>query len=71
MKKSVANDINKLMLEFSKKLNESIKNVMDNAEPAEFESYRDAASKIMGIMLLDIMNPIYLEHPDLKPKELE
>jgi len=31
----------------------------------------EALNQIMGTMLLDIMNPIYREHPELKPPELE
>lgn len=71
MKKEVAEAINKLMLEYGAKLDDSVRLVMESCSQPEFESYRAAVGQIMGTMLLDVMNPIYREHPDLKPAELE
>jgi hypothetical protein len=70
MKKDVAEAINQLMLEYGAKLDSSVKLVMDTSSTEEFESYRAAVGQIMGTMLLDIMNPIYVEHPELKPPGL-
>ncbi len=71
MKKEVAETINRLMLEYGAKLDDSVKLVMDSSSAEEFEAYRSAVGQIMGTMLVDIMNPIYREHPALKPAELE
>lgn len=71
MKKDTAETINRLMLEYGAKLDSSVKLVMDTASPEEFEAYRTSVAQIMGTMLLDIMNPIYQEYPDLKPLELD
>lgn len=71
MKREVAETINQLMLEYGAKLNESVRLVMESSSAAELEGYRAAVGQIMGTMLLDIMEPIYREHPDLKPPELE
>jgi hypothetical protein len=71
MKKDIAETINRLMLEYGAKLDSSVKLVMDTSSAEEFEAYRAAVAQIMGTMLVDIMNPIYREHPDLKPPELE
>lgn len=71
MRKDVAEKVNSLMLEYGDKLNSSVKLVMDTASPEEFAAYRASIAQIMGTMLVDIMNPIYREHPDLKPPELE
>lgn len=71
MNKDVAETINRLMLEFGAKLDGSVKLVMDSGSAEEFETYRMAVAQIMGTMLVDIMNPIYREHPELKPPELE
>lgn len=71
MKKDVAETISKLMLEYGAKLDSSVKLVMDTSSADEFEAYRTAVGQIMGTMLVDIMNPIYREHPDLKPPELD
>jgi len=71
MKRDVAEAINKLMLEYGAKLDESVRFVMESCSPSEFEAYRKAVGQIMGTMLLDVMNPIYREHPDLKPPQLD
>jgi hypothetical protein len=71
MNRDVAEEINKLMLEYGAKLDASVRLVMESGSEAEFEAYRAAVGQIMGTMLLDVMNPIYREHPDLKPAELE
>ena len=71
MKRDVAEAINKLMLEYGAQLDASVRLVMDSCSPSEFEAYRGAVGQIMGTMLLDVMNPIYREHPDLKPPQLD
>jgi hypothetical protein len=34
------------------------------------DRYREAVSRILTEMLVEVMNPLYVEHPDIKPKEL-
>jgi hypothetical protein len=68
--KKTASQVSELMLEYSAKLDQSLKMVMDNCSEQEFKSYRDAVGQLMGVMLLDVMNPIYKQHPDLKPEQL-
>lgn len=70
MDNQIASDINKLMLDYAAKLNESLRVVMDRCPAEEFKRYREAVSDIMATMLLDVMNPIYAEHPELKPAAL-
>jgi hypothetical protein len=45
--------------------------VMEQCSKEEYQAYRRAVGKVMGAMLTEIMDPIYREHPDLKPKELK
>jgi hypothetical protein len=71
MKRDVAEAISKLMLEYGAKLDDSVRLVMESCSQPELESYRAAVRQIMGTMLLDVMNPLYREHPDLKPAEFE
>lgn len=70
MKRESAKEINQLMMEFSKKLNNSIF-LVDKTNIQEYNQYRLAVGQIMGTMLLEIMNPIYKQYPDLEPKELK
>lgn len=71
MKIEVAKQISDLMLCYGKKLDESVIVVKGNCSEEEYLNYKKAVGKIMGYMLVDIMNKIYIEHPSLKPDELE
>ncbi|SEB19137.1 hypothetical protein [Marinobacterium iners] len=71
MKKEVATEIVDLMVEFGDRLNQSVAMVQKDCSEDELVVYRRAAGKLMGTMLLDIMNPIFDEHPDLKSDRLE
>lgn len=70
MEKRYASEISDLMLEFSGRLNCSLRVIMEECPAQDFSDYRNAVGKIMEIMLLDVMNPIYKQHPDLKPDKL-
>jgi hypothetical protein len=43
----------------------------EQCSPEEFKAYRLAVAKIMAEMLLEVMNPLYAQHPSIKPLELE
>ena len=59
------------MIEFGAQLNESVALAKERCSEAEFKAYRTVVGRLMGEMLLEVMNPLYVEHPDLKPKELK
>jgi hypothetical protein len=67
----VAQQISGLMIEFQGRLNNSIFVVEEKCSSLEFKAYRLAVGKIMAEMLLEVMNPLYAEHPSLKPPELK
>lgn len=69
--KAIASQISTLMLEYGAKLNASASEVQTKVSEEEFHAYRRAIGRIMGVMLLDIMNPIYEKHPELKPPQLD
>jgi len=62
-----ARQVSDLMVEFSHRLNASLVLVRDRGSRDEFHVYRDAVAKILTDMLLDVMNPLYARHPNLKP----
>ena len=66
----VATKISELMLDIGKRLDASILMVMENGSPQEFKAYRAIVGRLMGDILLEILNPLYLQHPSLKPPEL-
>lgn len=69
MEKHVATGIVALVRECSNKLNMSIQTVKDTCTKQEFLDYRKAAGRIMGEMQVEILSPIFKEHPDLEPEE--
>jgi hypothetical protein len=70
MKKEVAAQLSALMLEYGATLDRSVELVTANGSEQEAVRYKRAVGRIMGEMLVEIMNPIYAEHPDLKPPQL-
>lgn len=71
MKREVAKEVIELMLEFGERLDKSVALVQQNAPENETTEYRRAVGSLMGDMLLNIMNPIFSEHPELKPDQLD
>ena len=68
---SIARQVSDLMIEFSARLDRSILTVQERCSPEEFKVYRLAVAKVLGEMLLEVMNPLYAEHPGLKPPGLD
>jgi hypothetical protein len=68
---AIAREISELMLDVGKRLDKSVALVLANCSEAEFETYRQAVGAVLAEMLLDILNPLYVEHPLLKPPELQ
>jgi hypothetical protein len=66
----IAANVSDLLLEFGARLDASVELVMKNCSTEEFQQYRTAVAKVMAEMLLGIMNPVYAQHPKLKPKQL-
>jgi hypothetical protein len=67
----IAREISELMVEYGRRLNESVARVQQHCSNDELKVYRIAVGKVMGEMLLEIMNPLYAEHPNLKPVGLK
>jgi hypothetical protein len=66
----LARQVSNLMLELGAKLDASVAEMQYQLPEDEFAKYRRAIGEVMGAMLLDIMTPIYQQHPQLKPPQL-
>lgn len=66
-----AREISELMLEIGARLDHSIESIQGRCQAEEFASYRVAVGRIMGEILLGVLNPLYVLHPDLRPPELQ
>jgi hypothetical protein len=62
-----AKQIKELMLDIYTRLFESIPRIEANCTNREVEAYKDAVSKVMGSIVIDVLEPLYEAHPDLKP----
>ena len=69
--KDLANSISNLMIETMHKFDASVAEVRSASSEAEFLAYRRIVGKVMGDILLDVMNPIYARYPELKPPGLD
>lgn len=67
MNRDTAEKVVELMLRHGRELDDSVRVVQSAQSEVEFDRHRTAVGRIMGEMLLEIMNPLFDEHPDLKP----
>ena len=70
MKQDVAREISALMLETTEKLDQSVRRMRAQLPAAEFGTYGRAVGTILADIIMEVLDPLYAEHPDLKPPEL-
>lgn len=70
MERVVAEELNVILRNVTRELDDSVRVVMNNSSQEEFQRYRRIAGKLMGEILLEILQPIYSEYPDLTPRDL-
>lgn len=70
MKQDVAREITTLMLETTDKLDQSVRRMQAQLPPAEFGMYGRAVGTILADIIMEVLDPLYAEHPDLKPPEM-
>ena len=66
--KDIATEINSIILDIYVKLEDSVRLVREKCGENGVTEYRKAIAMVMGSIVLDVMNPLYLKYPDLKPK---
>ncbi|HVZ29803.1 MAG TPA: hypothetical protein VG839_05380 [Asticcacaulis sp.] len=71
MNKELSRQVSDAMLDVSAKLNASIGLVQEHTDDKAFNAYRLKIGTIMADIYSEILRPIYQEHPDLKPPELD
>ena len=63
----VANEINELMLELYRQMQESIDNVKITCSDEEYQAYNQAVGIVVGTILRQVLEPLYRDNPALKP----
>jgi hypothetical protein len=71
MKLQTATAVTKLMMEVGAQLDASVKLVMDSSDSEEFSAYRSSVGNLMGMIYCDILTPIFRQHPQLTPEQLQ
>lgn len=71
LKKETAKRISDKLLEASKLMDDATSIAREEATPEEFLIVRDAVGVAMGELLLEVLNRLYNDHPDIKPKGLD
>lgn len=67
MKRTVAEEISKMTFECCAKLEDSVGLVNEECDAEEAKRYRRAVAEAVATMVADILRPIWVEYPDLKP----
>jgi hypothetical protein len=68
---NIAKYVSELMLDIHNRLDESVARVNETCSPEEDAIYRRAVGRILGRILLEVLNPLYAAHPSLKPEGME
>jgi hypothetical protein len=69
MERDDAEKISILMMQINSLLDQSVAFVRDKGSEPEFSDYRLKAAHVMG-GVIDILNELYVTHPDLKPSQV-
>ena len=62
-----AKRVSELALNIFRQLDESVAMVQRDCSPEEFVSYRKSVGKVVYPILFDLLDPLYVQHPSLKP----
>ena len=70
MNQDVAREISTLMLETTERLDRSVRRMQAQLPAAEFGTYGRSVGTILANIIMEVLDPLYAEHPDLKPPEM-
>ena len=55
---------------FVEALSECLSSAKSSSTPEEYERFKRAIGSVVGTLEIDLLWPLYREHPDLEPKNL-
>jgi hypothetical protein len=64
---SMAREINELMLDLFRRVDESVQRVKETCPPEEAAAYQKATGRVACPIVMDVLEPLYERHPALKP----
>jgi hypothetical protein len=68
-KEEIAAEVDQTLRNIYRILEKSTRYVNDNCPEAEAQTYRHAIGKIFYTLIFDLWEPLYQEHPGLKPAD--
>lgn len=71
MKPETAVVVVKALLNASGQLDEAVRVVKDTESEKTFVAFRAAIGRVMGSLYFEGLKPVFDEHPELQPKELQ
>jgi hypothetical protein len=71
MNADVSKEVLEAVFESSKLLDGALVAIRERASPEEHRKYLDTVSRLLVTMLVEIINPILAEHPQLTPDEMK
>lgn len=71
METSIAKQLGNELNDIVGRLDESVRLAMDRCPEAEFIAYRTAIGRVMGMLVLDVLNPLYARNPEAKPDDYD
>lgn len=63
----IATQISRLMLDIFRQVDESLALVRERCPPEEVAAYQKATGLVAGPIVMDVLEPLYRRHPELKP----
>jgi hypothetical protein len=64
---AVANQISDLMLDISSRISQSVASVKSEGPVEEHAAYERAAAKVLSTVQQEVLEPLFAEHPALRP----
>jgi hypothetical protein len=64
---NIARQVSQLMLNMFSQVDESLAMVRERCPADEVQAYQTATGRVVGAILMDVLEPLYLRHPELKP----
>jgi hypothetical protein len=67
----IAKQVSRLMLDLFRQVDESLANVRERCPSDEVRAYQTATGRVAGAIVMDVLEPLYRVHPELKPPKWE
>jgi hypothetical protein len=71
MNNEVAKKLNTQLREVMGSLEDSLWFVKENCTEEEYQAYKRAIGRVMGSIVIEIFNPLYVLHPEIDPDPSE